>query len=208
MAEGTTAQPGNGAGTADTAKEQARELAGQAQEKAQAAAGEARGRLTEQVDQRTTQAGDQLRSTTQDVRSVADELRKQGKDAPARYAEQAAERGDRIAQYLSDADADRIVRDVEDFGRRNPLAVVAGGIALGFAASRLLKASSRDRYESSSRELTTTTGTSPYAPAPSGPAPGAGTPATPATPPEGTQATRPASWQGGLGGEGEGAHRV
>jgi hypothetical protein len=39
---------------------------------------------------------------------------------------------------------------VEDFGRRQPWAVIAGGLALGFAASRFLKASSSRRYESSS----------------------------------------------------------
>ena len=34
------------------------------------------------------------------------------------------------------------------FGRRQPWAVIAGGLALGFAASRFLKASSSRRYES------------------------------------------------------------
>ena len=49
----------------------------------------------------------------------AEELRKQGKDQPARLAEQAADRGDQLGSYLSEADADRILRDVEDFGRRS-----------------------------------------------------------------------------------------
>jgi len=35
---------------------------------------------------------------------------------------------------------------VEDFGRRQPLAVVAIGLVAGFAASRFLKASSSSRY--------------------------------------------------------------
>jgi len=37
--------------------------------------------------------------------------------------------------------------DVEDFGRRQPLAVVGLGMALGFVASRFVKASSRERYQ-------------------------------------------------------------
>jgi hypothetical protein len=38
---------------------------------------------------------------------------------------------------------------VEDFARRNPWAVAAGGLVLGLAASRMLKASSSQRYRSS-----------------------------------------------------------
>ena len=52
----------------------------------------------------------------------------------------------RSAAGWSESDADRILRDVEDFGRRQPLAVAAIGLAAGFAASRFLKASSRSRY--------------------------------------------------------------
>ena len=62
--------------------------------------------------------------------------------------EQAAEKAERLGGYLHDADGDRILRDVEDFGRRNPWAVAAGSLALGFVASRLLKASSSERYRS------------------------------------------------------------
>jgi hypothetical protein len=106
-------------------------------------------RLKEQVDQRSTQAGQQVTTVAQDVRSVAGELRSQGKDTPARYAEQAAERVQRAGQWLEESDGDRILRDVEDFARRNPWALAAGGLALGFVASRFMKASSGDRYRSS-----------------------------------------------------------
>ena len=119
------------------------------QEKAKEGVGQARDKVREQVDQRSTQAGEQVRSAAGDVRTVADELRKQGKDAPARYAEQAADRAERLGGYLHDADGDQILRDVEDYARRNPWAVVAGGVALGFMASRLLKASSGERYRQS-----------------------------------------------------------
>lgn len=144
--EGTRA--GNGS-AGEQARDKAQELAGQAQEKVQEATGEARNRVAEQVDQRSTQAGEQLGSTAGDVRSVAVELRKQGKDKPAEYAEKAADRVERVGGYLRDSDSDRILRDLEDFGRRRPMAVVAGGLALGFVASRLLKASSGRRYAAS-----------------------------------------------------------
>jgi hypothetical protein len=133
-------------GAADQAREKAGEVADQAREKASEAAGEARGRLREQVDERSTKLGDQVGSTASDLRTVGEELRKQGKDTPAKLADQAAERSERVGRYLSQSDADRILGDVEDFARRQPWAVVAGGIALGFAASRILKASSGERY--------------------------------------------------------------
>ena len=65
-------------------QEKAREVAGQAQDRAREAAGQARGRVSQEVDRRSTQAGEQVSSNASDARSVADELRKQGKDAPAR----------------------------------------------------------------------------------------------------------------------------
>jgi hypothetical protein len=130
-------------------QEKAREVAGQAQDKAREAAGQARGRVSQEVDRRSTQAGEQVTSNAGDARSVAEELRKQGKDTPARYVDQAADRAERLGGYLKESDGDRILRDVEDFARRNPWAVAAGGLVLGFAASRMLKASSGERYRSS-----------------------------------------------------------
>jgi hypothetical protein len=126
-------------------------IASQAQDKAKEAAGEARGRVREEVDRRSTEIGGRVGGSAGDARSVAEELRKQGKDTPARYVEQAADRVERLGSYLERSDGDRIVRDVEDFARRNPWAVAAGGLALGFAASRMLKASSSERYRSTSR---------------------------------------------------------
>jgi hypothetical protein len=137
------------AGTDSGTREKAQEVAGQAQEKVQEAAGEARNRVREQVDQRSTDAAKRVQATAGDIRSVGDELRKQGKDQPAKLADQVAERAERVGGYLERSDGDAILRDAEDFGRRQPWAVMLGGLALGFAASRLLKASSTNRYQQS-----------------------------------------------------------
>jgi ElaB/YqjD/DUF883 family membrane-anchored ribosome-binding protein len=153
----TTASTGSKREKADgptgQAQEKAQEVASQAQDKAREAAGQARGRIRDQVDQRSTQIGDQVNSNAGDARSVAEELRSQGKDTPARYVDQAADRAERLGGYLQNSDGDQILRDVEDFGRRNPWAVAAGGLLLGFAASRLLKASSSQRYQSSQTDF-------------------------------------------------------
>ena len=134
-------------GATAQAKDKAQEVAGQAQEKAHEAAGQARNRLRTQIDDRSTQAGQRVTSQASDLRSVGEQLRQQGKEQPAKVADQAADRIESVGNYLTHSDADRILHDVEDFARSNPWAVMAGGLALGFVASRVLKASSHDRYE-------------------------------------------------------------
>jgi hypothetical protein len=136
-----------GGSTSEQVKEQVREQAQVAQERACGAAGQTRSRLRDQVDQRSTQAGDQVQSAAQDVRKVAEQLRGQGKETPARVAEQVADRAEAFGSYLRDADGERLLGDAETFARRQPWLVAAAGLALGFAASRFLKASSSRRYQ-------------------------------------------------------------
>jgi hypothetical protein len=133
---------------ADQAREKAGEAAEQAKEKAHSLAGQTQDRIREQVGERSTQAGERVGSTAQDIRAVGEELRHQGREGPAKIAEQAADRINRAGTYLRDSDADRILNDVEDFGRSRPWAVLAGAVVAGFAAARFLKASSRQRYSS------------------------------------------------------------
>jgi hypothetical protein len=139
-----------GGSPTDQVKDQVRDKAQLAQDKTRGALGQARGRLRDQVDQRSTQAGDQVQSAAQDVRSVAEQLRNQGKEAPARVAEQVADRAESFGTYLRDADGERLLGDVEAVARRQPWLVAAGGLALGFVASRFLKASSSRRYQAGS----------------------------------------------------------
>jgi hypothetical protein len=158
------------AGTGEQVKERAGDLAGQAQEKTQQAASQARDQVRTQIDQRSSDAGEKVSAQGSDLRAVGDQLREQGKDGPAKLADQVAGHAERAGTWLSESDADKILHDVEDAARRNPWAVVAGGVALGFAASRFLKASSRDRY-TASRSVTP-----PAASAPTPPRPGTGLP--------------------------------
>ena len=134
--------------TTEQVKDRVRDKAQVAQDKAGATLGQARGRLREQIDQRSTQAGDEIRSTAHQVRNLAEQLRGQGKDTPARLVEQAADRSESFGNYLRNADGEQLLDDAESLARRLPWAVAAGGLALGFAASRLLKASSSRRYSS------------------------------------------------------------
>jgi F0F1-type ATP synthase membrane subunit b/b' len=144
---GASSATRGGDGVKEQAQEKAQEVRDQAGEQVRNATGQARDRMREQVDQRSTQAGEQVHQQASDLRDVAQQLREQGKDAPAKIADQVADRAERAGSWMKDSDADRILSDVEDFARSNPWAVAAGGLALGFAASRMLKASSSRRYE-------------------------------------------------------------
>jgi hypothetical protein len=135
-----TIPTGNGPATTDQAKEKVQGAASQVKDKAGA-------QLRSQVDERSTDAGHRLGGVASDVRGIGETLREQGKDEPAKLADRAADHAERLGGYLRDNDADRILGDVEDFGRRQPWVVIAGGVALGLVASRFLKASSSRRYE-------------------------------------------------------------
>ena len=133
------------------AQEKAQQVVGdakeQAKEQAQQVKQQAGGRVKTEVDRRSTEAGERVKTQANDLRSVGEQLREQGKEGPAKVADQVAQRAERVGGYLQESDGERILNDVEDLARRNPWAVVAGGMALGIAASRLLKASSVERSQ-------------------------------------------------------------
>jgi hypothetical protein len=191
-----------GGSAADQAKERAQQATEQAKDKAQEAGQQAKGRVRDEVDRRSTEIGEQATSVADAIRQASQQLRDQGKEPAAKPLEQAAQRMESAGQWLRDSDGDTILRDAEDFGRRKPLVVAAGGIAIGFALSRLLKASSSNRYRGRSQgsgglpaappATTGVTGTVPERTTTPPPTPPAGT-MTPGatTTPSGPGATQP-----------------
>jgi hypothetical protein len=135
-------------GGSQGAREALQDHAEQATQKAREVGGTVQDSVREQVDARSTQAGEQVGSVGEAMRNMGDQLRGQGNDLPAQLAEQAADRAEQLGSYLRNANADQILRDVEDFGRRQPWVMAAAGLALGVAAARFIKASGRRRYES------------------------------------------------------------
>ena len=120
----------------------------QVQEKASELSDRVQQTAREQIDQRSTEVGERVQTLSSDLRSVGERLREDGSDGPANVADQAAERAERVGSYLSNADANKLLTDIEEFGRRQPWLALAGGIALGVVSARLLKASSSSRYQS------------------------------------------------------------
>lgn len=145
----TTTAADQAQGAASQVKDQAQQAAGQAKEQAQQVAGQARGRVAAQVDQRSTQVGEQVTSTAHDARSIAEQMRSKGQDKPAQLAETIADRVEQVGNYLKNGTSDQFLGDLERIGRKQPMAITLGGFVLGFAASRFLKASSSQRYQSS-----------------------------------------------------------
>jgi hypothetical protein len=167
---------------AGQAQEKAQEVAGQAQEKGQQAAAQAKNKLREQLDQRSSQAAEQINQQASDLRAVSNSLRQQGKDGPASAAGRLAEYAEKAGGYLREKDSDALLADAEDLARRQPWAVAAGALALGFAASRFLKASSSKRHSTrSASQAAGTTGRGPIPPSVS--TPPARPPAFGSTPP-------------------------
>ena len=134
---------------AQQAKEQVQQVSSSAKEQVQQATGSMQDRVREQVDTRSTEAGHQVDSVAEAMRKAGEHLRGQGNDLPAQAAEQLAQRADELGRYLRESDADKILGDLEDFGRRQPWVVAAAGLAVGVVASRFLKASSQRRYQQS-----------------------------------------------------------
>jgi hypothetical protein len=122
----------------------------QIQDAAQSAGSRTQEMVRNQIDERSTQVGEEVTSVAEGLRAVGDQLREQDNSRGAQLATQAAEKAEGVGGYLRESDADRLLHDAEDFGRRQPWLVLGGGVIIGFAAARFMKASSQKRYEAGS----------------------------------------------------------
>ena len=145
-----TETSGSQPSAATEVKDKGEELVSAAQEqitaKAHELSGEANFQIREKLDQRSTQAGEELQSIGKTLQSGANQLRSEGKEVPARVVEEVARRADDVGSYLQSAEADRILGDIEGFARRRPWLTAGVGAIAGFLASRFVKASGDRRY--------------------------------------------------------------
>jgi hypothetical protein len=126
-------------------------LAAQTQEKVQQTAQQATSVATRYIREQTETRGQQV---AQELQNVAGALRRSshalhadGNTAAARSIEQVTDRLQAVGGYLGSTQGDRMLRDLEAFGRRRPWGMIGLGLGLGVAASRFLKASSSRRYD-------------------------------------------------------------
>jgi ElaB/YqjD/DUF883 family membrane-anchored ribosome-binding protein len=148
----TEQKSGRPDGTVAEVKDKGGELVSSAQEqvsaKAQELGEEASFQVREQLDQRSTQAGEQVQAVGHALQSGVEQLRGEGKEVPAKVMAQVAERADDFGAYLQAAQADQMLMDLERFARRRPWVTAGIGVFAGFVASRFVKASADRRYES------------------------------------------------------------
>jgi hypothetical protein len=125
------------------AVEQAQEKVAAGVEQAKSSAGSL---IRSQVDERSSQLGEQLHGAGQALRQAEQTMEQEG-TLGKQLVHQAATQVERTARYLSESDGRQVLNDLEGLGRQNPWAVIGGGIVLGFLGARFLKASSSRRFE-------------------------------------------------------------
>lgn len=133
-------------GVVGQAGEKVHDAAAVAQEKAGGLAETGRGRLSEQLDTRTSELGSQTRSVAEALRRGNRQLEAEGEEPVAGVVVRAADGVDRIGSYLQQQDGDELLRDVERFARRRPWLTAGVAMVAGVALSRFLKSSSEERY--------------------------------------------------------------
>ena len=104
------------------------------------AVGETVGHKVEEVADRSKQAGAEgIAQAARTARTVAEQV---SADSPAvaEYVRGAAEKIDRLAGDLRDKKVGELLTTAAEFGRSQPVAMLAGAALVGFALSRLVKA--------------------------------------------------------------------
>jgi ElaB/YqjD/DUF883 family membrane-anchored ribosome-binding protein len=138
-------------GLKEQAADKVQDVASAAQEKASELREQGSGRLRDQFDQRSNQAGKQVRSLADALRSSGSQLSGEGNSGGARLAGEAADRVEQMGRYLEQKSGEDLMHDLEGFARRRPWMLAGIGMLAGMTAARILKASSDERYAQSRR---------------------------------------------------------
>jgi hypothetical protein len=141
-----TDETGGQKGLTDQASVKVQDAASAAQEKAAELRQQGSVRLRDQFDERSTQAGSQVRSLAEALRRSGNDLRQEGNANTAQLTGQAADRIEQLGTYLEQKRGDELMGDIETFARRRPWMLTGLGMLAGVAAARFLKASSEQRY--------------------------------------------------------------
>ncbi len=132
--------------SAQSAKNEANKLAESARGEAQKLAATAKDVGRQQADQQFERTkhvvGDQVETVEHALEGAAKRLREDGSPL-AGYASDLSSRLSSVSSRIESASVDDLARDAKRLSRENPGLFMLGAVALGFAASRFLKASER-----------------------------------------------------------------
>jgi hypothetical protein len=132
-------------GLASQASAKVEDAASLAQEKASELREQGSARLRDQLDERSTKVGSQVRSLATALRRSGNDLSDEGN--VSQLTTQAADRIERVGSYLEQKSGAELMRDVEKFARRRPWLLAGLGMSAGVAAARFVKASSEQRKD-------------------------------------------------------------
>jgi hypothetical protein len=119
-------------------------LRANAQQKLQTVKSRATEKITERVSEQKGRTADTLSTVAQSLHQTSQLLRDQNEEGMSRYVDRAADQVERLAGYLQTTDIDEVVDSVEELARRRPGVFIGGAFAIGFLASRFIKASRRN----------------------------------------------------------------
>ena len=108
-------------------------------------------------DKASSVLGEQKSTLASGVASVADSIRHVGENLgksnennqiaslAGKYGDSLAGQIEKFSSYIEDKEFKELMRDVEQFARRNPALFVGGAFALGLLAARFFKSSNRNQ---------------------------------------------------------------
>lgn len=104
------------------------------------------------LEQRKGEFSTGLKTVAESVRQMGGELQKNNEPNPvtdltSQYTGKAAGAIEQVANYFERKDLRAIMRDTQDFARRNPAIFFGTAFALGVLAARFLKSSPPDRMD-------------------------------------------------------------
>ncbi|HLS47060.1 MAG TPA: hypothetical protein VK012_00960 [Gemmatimonadales bacterium] len=141
---GTTGQAGSSTGEhTSTTRGKAEEVKSRITEKARDTAHQAREKAGAAIEDRKGELAGSISSVAGAVRRSTDQLRDEGHERIAGYAESIASQFDRAAGYLRERDGRALREDIEDMARRQPAIVIGTAFALGLIAARFFRSSDR-----------------------------------------------------------------
>lgn len=128
----------------DTARSKVEEYQDEAKSAISRLTGDAKARARAAVEDRKNASAQDVADIAHALRTSADDLEQRDRTAAAGYVRQAAGGLEQFADSLQRRDLDDMVRQTEEFARRQPGLFVGGAVVAGFALARFLK-SSADR---------------------------------------------------------------
>jgi hypothetical protein len=99
-----------------------------------------------QIDRGKETATNELSQVVNAVKQLGQTLSSGEANGPiarfaAQYSDKAANSLERMTNYIREQDAQRLLNDVQNFGRRQPALLLGGAFLLGFAGARLIRSS-------------------------------------------------------------------